>query len=297
LTNAVTGKPVAVAKVACGAVFSEDGKGGGSNAVTDADGRYRLSVPSPGIYLVWLKRSDREPTKTAVADDGLLVEAGKVTKSALVLQEGRKVQGTVVDAKGKGVANLTVMCHSPARPQDATALSATTRKDGTFEFYLPPGRAYLYTNQLVARTEENPFGVGDSAQALVTVSATEDAAPIKLTLQPSNPRFGDPSWVDQSTPGTQIVRRVGNQHVTGTVVDPAGKPISGAVVFKEDGPLVKTNEKGEFRVETLKGTQFIMHAFAPGHRLWFGTPTSGDVLKIVLQPKASRKPVPPDSPE
>jgi hypothetical protein len=28
-----------------------------------------------------------------------------------------------------------------------------------------------------------------------------------------------------------------------------------------------------------------MHAFAPGHHLWFGTPTSGDVLKIVLEPK------------
>ena len=49
-------------------------------------------------------------------------------------------------------------------------------------------------------------------------------------------------------------------------------------------PLI-TNDKGQFRVETLKGTQFVMHAFVPGHHVWFGTPTSGDVLKIVLEGK------------
>src|SRR5205807_1947783 len=46
-----------------------------------------------------------------------------------------------------------------------------------------------------------------------------------------------------------------------------------------------TDAKGEFRIETLKGTQFVMHAVAPGYHAWFGTPTSGDVLRIVLEPK------------
>ena len=35
----------------------------------------------------------------------------------------------------------------------------------------------------------------------------------------------------------------------------------------------------------MKGTQFVMHAVAPGYHVWFGTPTSGDVLKIVLESK------------
>ena len=51
-----------------------------------------------------------------------------------------------------------------------------------------------------------------------------------------------------------------------------------------------TNDKGEFRIVTLKGTQFVMHTVAPGYHAWFGTPTSGDVLKIVLE----RKPAPAD---
>ncbi len=57
-------------------------------------------------------------------------------------------------------------------------------------------------------------------------------------------------------------------------------------MFPEDGTPVVTDDKGAFRVETMKGTQFIMHAVAPGYHAWFGTPTSGDVLKIVLESKA-----------
>ena len=65
-------------------------------------------------------------------------------------------------------------------------------------------------------------------------------------------------------------------------------PIVGARVIKEDGPLVQSNDKGEFRVKVEKGTQFVMHAFRPGYHVWFGTPTSGDELKIVLSKKGER---------
>ncbi|HEV3439554.1 MAG TPA: carboxypeptidase-like regulatory domain-containing protein, partial [Gemmata sp.] len=218
---------------------------------------------------------------------GILVEAGKVSTSVLHLQTGCKIKGKVVNADGSPSANLDVSCHSAARPHSGGIESVETKGDGTFEFFLPPGRAYFYVIQYVKKTKLNPFGVGNSAHAYIKVSATEDAAPIELKLQASESKFGDTEWLNRSTPGTQIVRRIGNQDVTGTVVDADGKPIKDAMVFREDGPIVKTNEKGEFRVETLKGTQFIMHAFAPGHHLWFGTPTSGDMLKIVLEPKSA----------
>ena len=93
--------------IACGAVINDSLKGGGTNAITDAEGRYRLPVPSPGIYNVWLKKFDQDRTMTAAADDGLLVEANKVTSSELWLVKGRKVAGFVVDA-GKPLANMTV---------------------------------------------------------------------------------------------------------------------------------------------------------------------------------------------
>ena len=88
-----------------------------------------------------------------------------------------------------------------------------------------------------------------------------------------------------SAAGTRIVRRMGKQDVLGVVVDAAGTPIPDAKVFKTDGPTVQTDEKGQFHLKVDKGTQFILNVYAPGYHVWFGTPTSGDVLKIVLEPK------------
>ncbi len=285
LVDAASGKPVKGATIACGAVYTDSGRAGGSNDITDADGRYRLSVPSPGIYNVWLEGYDKEPGKTVAADDGVFVEAGKVSTSVLRLQEGRKVKGKVVNFDGSPAAKVEVSCNSAARPHSGGIESVKTKDDGTFEFSLPPGRVFIYATEYVKKTDDNPFGIGNSADAHIEVSAAEVAAPIKLTLAASRSKFGGTEWLKRSTPGTQIVRRIGNQDVTGTVVDENGKVVKGAMVFQEDGKKVTTNEKGEFRVETLKGTQFVLHAYAPGHHLWFGTPTSGDVLKIVLEPK------------
>jgi len=284
LIDASTGKPVEGATIACGAVINESG-GGGANAITNAEGRYRLTVPSPGIYNVWLQQFDKDPTMTAAADDGILVEAGRVAASKLRLVVGRKVGGKVVDSDNKPFAKLDVSCYSAARPMSGGIQLVESKADGTFEFFLPSGRAYVYVTEYVKRTNDNPFGIGRSAHAYLNVSATDDVAPITLTLQKFESKFGDSEWLKRSTPGTSIVRREGKQDVTGAIVDDAGKPIAGAKVFREDGPIVSANGQGEFRVETLKGTQFVMHAFAPGYHVWFGTPTSGDVLKVVLEPK------------
>src|SRR5262249_38990872 len=124
---------------------------------------------------------------------------------------------------------------------------------------------------------------------------TGDAAPLTLTLRQSEARFGDDGWLKRSTPGTRIVRREAREAVTGAVVDGDGKPGAGAKGFRYDGPLVSADEKGEFRVDAAKGTQFVMHAWAPGYHVWSGTPTSGDVLRIVLESKP--KLAEPDRPD
>ena len=281
LVDAVTGKPVEGATIACGAVLNDSRRGGGANTLTDADGRYRMAVPSPGIYNVWLKKFDTNPQMTAAADDGVLVEAGKAATADLRLVAGRKVAGKVIHADGKPFADVSVGCYSAARPHSGGIQSFKTRADGTFEFFLPAGRACIYVSQQVKDADGELLG----ARVYVNVSATGDPEPITLALQPSSAKFGDPEWLRRSTPGTQIVRREGNQNVSGTVVDEAGNPVAGAKVFRHDGPLVPTDDKGEFHIDTSKGTQFVMYAFAPGYHIWTGAPTSGDVLKIVMEPK------------
>lgn len=287
------GKPIPGATIACGAIINDSGKGGGANAVTDADGRYRLLVPSPGIYNVWLKKYDKDSTKTAAADDAIQVEAGKVAASQLQLLDGIEVAGKVVNAAGKPFASMEVYCYSAARPPSGGVQSAKTRADGAFQFYLPPGRAHVYAAES-AGTPDNPLAIGLSADVHITVPANGDVAPIKLTMENHVSKFGDPVWLNRSTPGTQIIEHKPKADVTGTVVDETGKPVAGAKVFREDAPPVSTNEKGEFHVKIEKGTQFVMHAVAPGYHAWFGTPTSGDVLKIVLESKSAKQAVDSD---
>lgn len=281
------GQSVKGATIACGAVINDSGRGGGANDVTDANGRYRLKVPSPGIYNVWLKKFE-SPRMTAIADDGLIVEGGKVTTSRMVLMAGTQFGGTLVDEQGQAVPDVTVYCNSLARPASAGVELVKTNEKGVFTFSLPPGRAYFYAHRNGATPE-----VRDAAKAIVTVPRNGDVPtkstqpePFKLVLKNSQPTALDsPEWIERSTPGTQVIHQAKANDVTGTVVDENGKPVSRAKVFRYDGPILEADDKGEFKVTSSRGTQFIMHAFAPGYHVWTGTPYSGAVLKIVLEKK------------
>lgn len=278
------------ALVACAAVINESLRGGGDRVLTDKDGNYRLFVPSPGIYTVYLKAYEIDPLKTAAADDGMLVEAGKITKSQLQLITGRKVTGKVVDEKGKSYEGLTVMSYSTARPQSLSGvLSTKTNAEGEFEFRLPPGAAYIYASSRVPPTEDNPSGVGLRASVNVVIPAAKTLDPLTLTLSATRWVFGATEWLKNTTKGSQVVRQRKSANVIGTVVDVAGDVIVGAKVFRYNGPILKTNERGDFELKASRGSQFIMSAFQPGYRVWAGTPTAGDELKIVLENKTLLK--------
>lgn len=281
------GKPVRGALVACGAVINDSRKGGGARTKTDSLGNYRLPVPSPGIYNVWLKEY-RNSNMTTAADDGIVVEAGNVSQSELRLTRGRRVAGKVVDQDGVPVKSIEVHCYSSARPQSGAGVKTVRAdQDGNFVFVVPPGRVSVYVTKKVEQTDENPFGIGPGADVVVDVSGSEPIEPLTLKLGTRESKFGSNDWLRKSTPGTQILRHRNAADVTGTVVNAEGQPLAGAEVFKVGGPIFKTDERGEFRVESDRGTQFVMHAFSPGYHVWFGTPTAGDELKIVLEKKPS----------
>lgn len=273
-----TNKPIANAVVACSPVINE--KGGGVSATTDASGKYRLEGLSPGIYHVWLKRIDADSRATALADDGLEVLPGKIVTSRLRLLVGRKVSGKVLDQKGTPVKGKSVGCYSPARPTSgATVHSTTTNVDGSFEFHLPPGRAWFYVMH---------DGLGGDAltdSKCLTIPQAGDVSPFTLVLRPFESRFGAADWLEKTTPGTQIVRQNAGPAVSGVVLDAAGRPVPDARVFRTDGRSAVTDGQGRFSLAAQTGEQFIMNAFAPGFRVWHGTPTSGDVLHIVLEKK------------
>ncbi len=288
LIDEESGKPVRNAVVACGAIVNDSGRGGGDRTVTDSAGNYRLRPPSPGIYTVWLRKHPRSERAMAPADDGVLVEAGKIASSELRVFSGRYLAGKVVDEDGKPVEHIVVKCQVP---HSSTPQKVRAKADGSFAFYVPPCRVHVSTCEEVEKTNSNLSGAGRYANASVDVPRNGPPEPVILTLSREPMPFGSPEWLKRSTPGTEIVGQQLADDVTGVVVDSQGNPIAGALVIKVGGPIVETNESGEFHLEVRKGTQFIMHAFRPGYHVWFGTPTSGDELKIVLERSNARRTV------
>ncbi|MFO1064982.1 MAG: protein kinase [Pirellulales bacterium] len=272
------GEPIRNATVACSAVYDKAGIGGGASAITDAEGRYRLSGLNEGIYNVWLKH-DENPHFTALVDDGIEVAAGQEARSELTLVRTNHVSG-VLTIEGKPAQPETrILCHCKSRPESsATAITAFTDNEGRFAFDLPTGRAVF-----VVKGRVFPFDVQE--QAVGAESPNQLA--IEFPLQPS--RFGSTEWLSRSTPGTEVLEQKKADDITGTIVDSDGNPVEQAKAFTEADPKIITSDNdGAFRYPIAKGTQTILRVFKPGYHIWFGTPTAGDRLKIVLEKKASR---------
>lgn len=285
LVDDETGEPVRGATVACGAVINDSRRGGGDNSVTDSAGFYRLKPPSPGIYNVWLKKHPRSQRITAAADDGILVQAGQISTSQLRVLDGRYVSGTVIDPTGTLVPNIVVSCYSAARPQTGGVQSVRTDRDGKFAFYLPPGRAYVYSYDRNEAAADANLAVHRHTGQVLDVPRSAQITPLTLKLSTQPTRFGANDWLAKSTPGTEIVSHTNRDDVTGLVVDASGQPVAAAQVFKSGGPVFESDAQGRFRVRIERGTQFVLHAFKPGFHVWLGTPTAGDELKVVLESK------------
>lgn len=281
-----TGEPIRNATIACSSVYDKAGRGGGANAITDAEGRYRLSGLEAGIYTVWLKHYEN-PHFTAIADDGVEVIAGQPTTSTLSLVPTIHVTGLLKREGKPATTGTAVLCYCNSRPESsATALTALTDEQGRFSFDLPRGRA-----SFIARGRSQGSNVLLVAKSQIFVGqakgpASEPYGDVLLDLSPQRSQFGSTDWLDRATPGTEVLERKTADDITGTIVDTEGKPIEMAKVFTEANlNSVVSDKEGVFRFPKAKGTQTIMRVFKPGYHIWLGLPTAGDRLKVVLEKK------------
>lgn len=284
------GEPIRNATIACSSVYDKAGRGGGANAITDAEGRYRFSGLTEGIYSVWLKHYEN-PHFTAIADDGIEVTGGQPTTSSISLVPTIHVTGLLTHEGIPATTGTAVLCYCNSRPESsATALTSLTDEQGRFAFDLPLGRASFVA---MGRSKESNALLVAKSQLVVGQAkepAKEPYGDVHLVLRPQQSQFGSTDWLDRSTLGTEVIERKTTDDITGTIVDTEGKPIEAAKVFTAaDLQPVQSDTNGFFKFPKAKGTQTIMRAFKPGYHIWMGMPTAGDRLKIVLEKKESKQ--------
>jgi beta-lactamase regulating signal transducer with metallopeptidase domain len=286
--DARTGQPLAKMSVGCQALARDYSTGWGE-ATSGADGRFRIEGLSPGFYNV-IFLAPANFARTAAANDGVIVEPGKITTADLVVVDGRRLWGRVVDASSdKPMPGIHVGYYGPARPRSgAGCLGTTTDAKGEFSFRVPPGPSYVYimdgkhsglgTNADVAVPENQDFGPAVlQASSTGRMATHADVRKVGRTVTRVTRPFAPPPKVDD------------DGGVSGVIVDPAGEPIAGARIFHTGHPpdkFVTSDANGSFVFSGMgRGGSFSLVACKQGYHAWGGFPHSGAVLRIVLQPK------------
>ncbi|MBX9625087.1 MAG: carboxypeptidase regulatory-like domain-containing protein, partial [Gemmataceae bacterium] len=139
------GKPAAGVKVMAYSVTSKRKQGefeygSFTDTKTDKDGKYRLTLTTPGWGVVWYLPEQYVPTTRVVND-----KRGDL--GTYTMRDGPRLSGKVLDAKGQPVAGVVVNAESQDRNDEITGpvadninRAATTDAKGEFVMNpLPPG--------------------------------------------------------------------------------------------------------------------------------------------------------------
>ncbi|MEO8348899.1 MAG: carboxypeptidase regulatory-like domain-containing protein [Acidobacteriota bacterium] len=228
------GAPVAGAKVVWEANRSDEetlvdetlgtSPAGIGETVTDAEGRFKVALDKPGVEVAIRVLPGALPGALL---GGPYDSSEDVALGDVELTAAEKVSGRVTDDAGKPVAGAKVRAYGglPFEDEDVTLYAeATTGADGSFSMVNAPASA----GRVTARANGYSPATQTSFRERVTAG--------KLTL------------------------RTGGS-VTGTVLDPAGKPVEGAVVVT--GTLAaKTDASGAYRLAGVPVGAQAVEAFS-----------------------------------
>jgi len=106
---------------------------GGSGSQTKGDGSYTIDGLEPGTYKVRAMAPGKKPAEATatVGDDGATARVD------LRLEPGRSLRGRVVDPRGNGLQNATVMATPAGSVSFEASMMGTTDVNGTFEVIAP----------------------------------------------------------------------------------------------------------------------------------------------------------------
>lgn len=185
-----------------------------AQAVTQADGSFRLTGLATETYFVYLTANGAE--RVAGAVEGVAVKEGEsVRVPDLVLSSGALITGTVVDQEtGRPLEGIHVGCYGPHRPRFSGVLdSVRTDRDGRYHLRVAPGTNHVYVAAAVQA--ENPSAPSDPSHQVYAA----EVAPAK----------GETKTVSLRVNGKLIASAA----VVGRVIYENGEPAKGVRVVAQ----------------------------------------------------------------
>lgn len=175
------GRPVAGLTIGAQENHEKVNMGGteAGNAVTDADGRYRMARLRPTIYnLIPDLAGGLDQEVTAVAQEAVQVRAGeRVTGKDFELIPGTVIEGVVTGGDGKPMPQVYVGVYGPAHPNSSAWVQGTrTDAQGRYRFRVPAGKQMVYISD----------GRYDAEQKHITTSGSE-VTRVDFTVKPKPP--------------------------------------------------------------------------------------------------------------
>ncbi len=263
------GKAVAGAEIR--PFISSDHFSNRSNVKSDKDGKFKVQVGALKDPVSIRVRSD-----TATSDGPLVVvpaEAKGPTKIVVSSKKAFILKGTLVNEAGKPIPAAKVPLHTGWRTPGGgigfRLSTTTTDEKGCFAFKnLWPGDEYHVVIEAAGYTKNQTARISGKA------GQTHD--------------FG------------KIVLGSAQAAIEGKVVDSAGKPLAGVLVFNAgDAPeprTTHTDAKGHFRLDGLRSGSVYAFVKHEGYR-FAGAKTKGGAkdVEIILLRKDEAPPKPPQS--
>lgn len=241
LISDADGKAVAGATVAV--------TGGGATTTTDADGRFKLTVPTTNLTVdVTADGFTAKQIQLLAANTALQLQL-TLLKPAPVVVETRVVGGIVSDATRAPIGGATVRVHG-------TQIQALTAADGTFTL---PGVA----------TSEVVLDIEAPGQPATTLTVPTDKATVSVTI-------GQVA----AAPVAPTTRTI-----TGKVVDPtSNEPIVAAQVqVAGTETIVFTDDKGAFTIPDVPAGPVKLDISAPEHETHLiDVPVGTDTVSVPL---------------
>jgi RNA polymerase sigma factor (sigma-70 family) len=253
MVDAGTGQPVAGARVSAQRIEHTNRILGGNwgSTIADAHGHFAVGGLAPGVYNLLFGSSPKGRLFTARVVEGVRVKAGEEAQADLRVIAGRRLHGTVIVAgTGKPEAGVNINCYNASHPRSGAGCQGTyTDEHGHFEYFVPPGPAFVYIN-------------GSDSGVTLNVPNDRDPDPVILKLghdpnakQPPGP--GSPLEcevrVRMRTDADDQLAPKDDRALTGRVFDKNGSPLVGVQVYYNGRTIneAATDRLGLFRLNGL----------------------------------------------